>query len=92
MLTVAEACEAVRGGQVVRLSVGADLDDPVLLVWVDEGMVMSYAIGGWSAGVVEPVCGKGSTYLESDYFAGTREMVVATDGEAARAREIHYEW
>jgi hypothetical protein len=66
-MTPGEAVTRVLANGCVRMTVGDDPDDPVLLVWRDEGTVMSAAVKGWSAGVVEPVCAIGSDFLRT-YF------------------------
>lgn len=68
------AAAAVRAGARVRMAVGEAPDDPVLMVWAEDGMVMSESIGGWSAGVVEPVCSIESDFLTNDYLRGTLEV------------------
>jgi hypothetical protein len=94
MLTVDEAVKAVRDGQVVKMVVGQDPDDPVCLVWNDNGCAMTHSIGGWSAGVTEPICGIGSDFLGEAFFGGKTSPVltVADEGETARARDIRYEF
>jgi hypothetical protein len=52
-------------GNRLRIVVGAGEDDPTLVLWLDEGMVMSESIAGWSAGVVEPVCSISSDFLRT---------------------------
>lgn len=62
-LTPEEAQAAILDGKTVKVTVGEGAEDPVLLVTLEEDCVMSSAIEGWSAGVVEPVCFLGSPYL-----------------------------
>lgn len=66
-MTPGEAVTRVLANGCVRMTVGDDPDDPVLLVWRDDRMVMSAAVKGWSAGVVEPVCAIESDFLRT-YF------------------------
>lgn len=64
-----EAAEAIRDGKTVRLMVGQDADDPILLVWADRhGDVQSYVIEGWSQGIQETVCEIESPFLEGNYL------------------------
>lgn len=62
-LSPAEARCAVLSGRRVRMVCGAGIEDPTLIVWLDDGLVLSAGIAGWSAGVVEPVCDAGSAFL-----------------------------
>jgi hypothetical protein len=63
-LLVQRAKDALSAGRALRIEVGNDPEDPVLIVRLEDGCVMSHAIRGWSAGVVEPVCA-----IDSDYLA-----------------------
>lgn len=60
-----EAAHAVRHGAVVKMTVGIDPDDPVLLVFADDlhEDIWAHAIHGWSAGVTECVCEFRSSFL-----------------------------
>lgn len=69
----AAAAEAIRAGGRVKVTVGAGEEDPVLEVYVYDGMVMSTAVAGWSAGACEPVCALGSDYL-TDHLLANREL------------------
>lgn len=71
----AEAVETLRAGGKVRMTVGTQPDDPVLVLWNEDGAVMSESVAGWSAGVEEPVCGIESNFLLT-YFEG-REKIEA---------------
>jgi hypothetical protein len=69
-LTPQEAREAVLAGKVVKMRVGEETEDPVLLNYVDrtyefdyQPMIFSEAIGGWSEGIKEAVC-----ELDSDFY------------------------
>lgn len=81
-MQVETARAALMSGARLRIVVGTDPDDPTLVVWLEDGMVMSESVAGWSAGVVEPVCA-----LSSDYLAGylsdcaTVEIVAPTKSE-----------
>lgn len=66
-MNATEASQAVRDGKVVRVTVGADKDDPILLVWAEHDAAECYAVEGWSAGVQETVCEIGSEFL-SEFF------------------------
>ena len=59
-----EAREALCAGQRLRMVVGTAPDDPTLIIYLEDGVVISESVAGWSAGVVEPVCA-----LESDFLA-----------------------
>lgn len=76
-MTPAEALAAVRAGERVRVVVGKDVDDPTLIVWADDGTLMSAAVAGWSAGVLEPVCAMDSEYLTT--FFDDRERLELAD-------------
>lgn len=71
-----EAAQAVKRGATIKMTVGTDDDDPVLLVWAEDDLVQSYAIEGWSAGAQEAVCDIGSNFLADSYFAGKHELEV----------------
>lgn len=68
-MTTAEAIAALLEGHTVRVHIGTGEDDPVLDLYLGEegstaeGMIISWAVGGWSMGCVEPVCSKSSAYL-----------------------------
>lgn len=64
MITAEQAREALQSGRELRMVVGVDPDDPTLRIYLEEGMVVSESIAGWSEGVVEPVCD-----LDSDFLA-----------------------
>jgi hypothetical protein len=63
-MTAEQARETLSRGDLVRMVVGESPDDPTLILYLQDGMVISEAIAGWSAGVVEQVCA-----LESDFLA-----------------------
>lgn len=65
-LTPEQARDAILNGQRVRMHVGTGPDDPVLVLHEENGKIISEAVAGWSAGVVEPVC-----FSESDYLLTT---------------------
>lgn len=71
---VEEAVAALHAGKRVRVTVGGQ-SDAVLVAWIDDGRVMSEAVEGWCAGVVEPVCFVGSDYLAGSFLAG-RELAI----------------
>lgn len=75
-----EAVAAVRAGRTVRVTVGTGGGDPVLEVYAFEGMAMSNAVAGWSAGVVEPVCALGSDFLEDFMCRKVKLELVGTEG------------
>jgi hypothetical protein len=75
MLTPEQAIVALHDGQTVRVKVGDLPDDPTLLVSIEDGCVMSEAIAGWSAGVVEPVCHIGSDYLRG-FFSDRADVTL----------------
>lgn len=81
-LTVQRARDALNAGRRLKVTVGTDPQDPVLLVYLRDGSVMSAAIEGWSAGVVEPVCGIGSDYL-TGFLTGRESVRILTNDEAA---------
>jgi hypothetical protein len=67
-MTAGEAVTRVLANGCVRMTVGeGGPEDPVLLVWREDSVIMSAAVAGWSAGVVEPVCAVGSDFLRT-YF------------------------
>lgn len=70
-----QAITALRNGKTVRMTVGTGADDPVLLLTVEDGSVISRAIDGWSAGVTEPVCTFGSAFLRT-YLANRASLEV----------------
>ena len=72
---VEAAREALTRGDWIKVEVGEDADDPVLILTLRDGMVMSEAVAGWSAGVVEPVCALGSDFLRT-YLMGRRSVVI----------------
>lgn len=63
-MTIEQTRAALTAGRKVRIVVGEGAEDPTLVLWLFEGMVLSEAVAGWSAGVVEPVCGLDSDYLD----------------------------
>lgn len=75
-LGVAQAAAAIRRGEVVKVTVGAGSEDPVLLAWRADGGVMSVAIAGWSGGAREPVCAIESKFLTDDFLAGKLKLEV----------------
>lgn len=62
-LTPDEAREALLNGDRIRMTVGGGAEDPVLVVYEEDGGIVSRAVAGWSAGVTEAVCAAGSSYL-----------------------------
>lgn len=72
-MDTAAAAEAIRGGGRVKVTIGTGEEDPVLEVYADDGMVMSTAVAGWSAGAVEPVCTLDSNYL-TEHLLADREL------------------
>lgn len=77
-LTPQAAVARITRGKRVRVKVAADPlaglgDAPELIVWRDGGTVMSEAVAGWSAGVIEPVCALNSEYLLG-YFTGRARL------------------
>lgn len=82
-MTVEEAVQTIKAGARVRMTVGEGSEDPVLIIWNDDGCVMSESVAGWSAGVVEPVCGIESNFLLS-YLAGklALDKILLKAGEA----------
>jgi hypothetical protein len=80
-LTSDEALDALRAGERLRLTVGPHPDDPVLLVWQDDGVIASEAIGGWSAGVREVVCAAASEYLVG-YLSDRHGLIIDTEERA----------
>lgn len=75
-VTIEQAREALSAGGRLRVVVGTAEDDPTLLVWLQDGMVMSAAVAGWSAGVVEPVCAFESDFLDREYLTGRESVEV----------------
>ena len=81
-MDAATAAQAIRAGEKVRMTVGVEQDDPVLIVWRDGAGVMSEAIAGWSAGTCDPVCGIDSDFLMK-FLEGRAMLELATEGEAS---------
>lgn len=81
-MTVDEAVEHLRAGRHVRVTTGDDPEDPVLAVWLQDGVAMSEARAGWSAGVVEPVCEADSAYLRE--YLGQERVLELDDGTWGR--------
>lgn len=75
MLTPTQARARILDGDKVRMVVGAAPDDPTLVVWLDDGCIMSAAIAGWSAGVIEPVCDRDSDFLLG-YLDGRERLAI----------------
>lgn len=63
MLTPSDARDAILAGQTVRMRVGESAEDPTLLLYLDDGMIYSKSIAGWSEGITEPMCASESDYL-----------------------------
>lgn len=55
-MTAHEARELLLAGERIRMVVGTAEQDPTLVLWRDENVIVSEAIAGWSADVVEIVC------------------------------------
>lgn len=66
-LTAQEAHDAILAGKRVRLVIGEDPQDPTLLHWLHDGMIIAESIAGWSAGVVEAVCSASSPFYVEHY-------------------------
>lgn len=81
LLTSSEAADALRRGHAIRMAVGTDPEDPVLIVRNEDGSAVSESIGGWSAGVVEPVCSLDSDFLEKVYLRGLLTLAPTNDPE-----------
>ena len=82
-MNVELAREALRQGREIRMVVGDAPEDPTLILWLYDGMVMAESIAGWSEGVVEPVCA-----LESDFLAAyltARQSIALTTTDARSA-------
>lgn len=62
-MTPADARDAILAGRTVRKTVGTHRDDPTLLLYLDDGMVYSQSVAGWSNGHLEPLCASDSDYL-----------------------------
>jgi hypothetical protein len=77
-MTVDEARQVLAEGRKLRVVVGTSWDDPKLVVWLDDGMVTSEAVGGWSAGAVEPVCALDSDFLRT-FLNGKHSIEVVPD-------------
>lgn len=73
-LTPAQAAAAVREGKTVRLVVGTDSEDPVILTRDVDGMAISTPIAGWSEGIVEPICETSSDFLETYWFHNAHSL------------------
>lgn len=63
-MDASSAAQAVRDGKVVRVVTGEGPEDPVLLVFEEDGMAFQQSVAGWSAGITEPICGVESDFLE----------------------------
>lgn len=80
-LDPAQAAQAIREGQTVKMTVGPKPEDPVLLLTREDNGVMSEAIAGWSAGVREAVCAIDSTFL-AQYLEGREALELSEAREA----------
>lgn len=85
-LTPEQALAAILDGKVVRSVTGHHEQDPTCLQWLDDGMIMSESIAGWSAGVVEPVCAADSDFYLS--WVAPRVSLTVTD-EVPFSRSVH---
>jgi hypothetical protein len=72
-MTVEQARETLSRGQRLRMVVGENPEDPTLILYLEDGQVISESVAGWSAGVVEPVCPLESDFLET--FLRDRQSV-----------------
>lgn len=79
-LTPGEARDAILNGERVRMHVGHDPNDPVLVLHEEDGKIISEAVAGWSAGVVEPVCFSESDYLLTTLSANRAKLELAEGG------------
>ncbi len=86
-LTPQEAHAAILAGQTVKVVVGHDANDPVLLNYLDrchddgdELMIYTEAIGGWSEGVKEAICEPESAFY-ADRFATDCVSLTITEQE-----------
>lgn len=79
-LLVQRARDALAAGRRLRIEVGTDPEDPVLELWLADGCVMSAAVGGWSAGCVEPVCAFESDFLDSYVIGRESVKIIDTEG------------
>lgn len=64
-MTGEQAREVLIRGDKLRMVVGDEPGDPTLIIYLEDGMVISESVEGWSAGVVEPVCELNSDFLHS---------------------------
>lgn len=77
-LTVDQARAEILNGQTIKLWVGHDPDDPVLLVYEDDGAIYHTVVAGWSQGMVECVCERDSDYL-LEHLSGVRRTHACPD-------------
>lgn len=84
-MEVERAREALSSGKRIRIVVGAEAEDPTIVLSLDDGMVMSTAVAGWSAGVVEPVCGLESDFLRTYLLDRESIEIVVTGAGSSRA-------
>ena len=62
-MNTTEAIRALKSGQTVRMICGDGPEDPIILLTLHDEMVIAESVAGWSAGVVEPVCGIERSFL-----------------------------
>jgi hypothetical protein len=80
-----KAIEELRAGATLRTHIGFEPDDPVLVLTVVEGEVISTATGGWSQGVTEAVCDARSEFLTDFMLRKVKVETVVSKSRAARA-------
>lgn len=72
-LTPEQARDELLAGRAVRMVVGTGSEDPVLILRNDGGAIVSESVAGWSAGVVEVVCGAERDFLRT-YLLGRHAL------------------
>lgn len=92
-MTAQEALAAVLAGQTVRVVNGTDPDDPICLHYLDrcfefdfEPMIYTEAIGGWSEGIKEAICGPNSLFYV-EFLADPPPSSIALHDETPLQRE-----
>lgn len=63
-MNVEDARAALKHGQTIVIVVGTDPEDPVCHLTLDNGLVYTTSVAGWSEGITECVCELDSTFLD----------------------------
>lgn len=95
-ITPEEALEAVLAGKTVRLAVGDDPEDPVLLHYLDRcyqdyeiEMIYAESIGGWSEGSKEAIC-KPDEGFYVEFVSEPKPLSLTITDEEPMRREARY--